>query len=122
MTSFVSLIRHYWIVITIILLAFITLLSLTPIPNISLIPSNDKIQHFLAYGTLAFPLALRKPKHWLWIVLFFIFWSVGIELLQPHFHHRRDWFDVLANSVGVSCGTVFAVFINWVFPDNSKAI
>lgn len=116
MTALIAIIRTYWIIITVILLAVITLLSLTPLPDVPVIPSNDKVQHFIAYGALTFPVVFTKPKYWLLIALFFLFWSGGIELLQPYFHHRRDWLDMLANGAGIACGVLCALFLNWIFP------
>ena len=116
MTALITMIRTYWIIITLLLLAVITLLSLTPLPSFSAMPSNDKIQHFLAYGALTFPVVLKKPRYWLVIGLFFLCWSGGIELLQPYFNHHRDWLDMIANGAGIACGTLCALFINWAFP------
>ena len=116
MTALIAMIRTYWIIITFLLLAVITLLSLTSLPDFLAIPSNDKVQHFIAYGALTFPVVLRKPRYWLLIGLFFLCWSGGIELLQPYFHHRRDWQDMVANGAGIACGILCALFINWIFP------
>lgn len=120
MTALITMIRTYWIIITFLLLAVITLLSLTPLPSIPAIPSNDKIQHFIAYSALTFPVVLRKPRYWLLIGLFFLCWSGGIELLQPYFHHRRDWLDMIANGAGIGCGILCALLLNRFFPARWK--
>ncbi len=79
MAALITMIRTYWIIITLILLAVITLLSLTPLPSFPGIPSNDKIRHFIAYAALTFPVVLSRPRHWFLIGLFF---SVGAAALR----------------------------------------
>ena len=116
----VTILRTYWLIITFFLLAVITLLSLIPLPDLPLIPGNDKIQHFIAYGAVMFSVALRQPKYWLIIALFLICWSGGIELLQPYVNRYCDWMDLLANGTGVVLGSLFALFINRIYPDSVK--
>ncbi len=115
MVSLFVLIRNYWLLVTLLLLAVITALSLTPLPSLPEVPGSDKTHHFIAYGALMFPVALRKPKYWLLIGLFFVFWSGGIELLQPYVNRYGEWLDMLANTVGVLCGIVAAQVTSFVF-------
>jgi VanZ family protein len=118
MAALLTIIRTYWIYITLFLLVVITLLSLTPLPSLPAVPGSDKIQHFIAYGALMFSIALRKPKYWLWIAFFLISWSGVIELLQPYVNRYGDWMDMAANSGGVVCGILLAQLINWLFPSH----
>ena len=120
MTALITMIRTYWIIITILLLAVITLLSLIPLPSLPAVPGNDKTQHFIAYAALTFPAVLRHPRYWLWIALFFICWSGGVELLQPCVNRYGDWLDMVANGAGVVCGMLLALLINWIFPVRLK--
>ncbi|MFT6907709.1 MAG: hypothetical protein ACJAS1_004393 [Oleiphilaceae bacterium] len=116
MIMLLAIIRSYWIVITLFILIAITLLSLS-LPSL---PGSDKTHHFLAYGALMFPIALRKPKYWQFICLFFICWSGVIELLQPYFNRYGDWLDMAANTTGIICGLLIAQLISWILPVNSK--
>ena len=116
MAALITMIRTYWIIITLILLAVITLLSLSPLPSFPGIPSNDKMRHFIAYAALTFPVVLSKPRHWFLIGLFFLSWSGGIELLQPYFYHQRDWLDLLVNGIGIGCGILCALLLNRACP------
>ena len=116
MSAMITMLRTYWIIITLFLLAVITLLSLTPLPNLPAMPGNDKTHHLIAYGILTFPVVLKHPKYWLWIGLFFICWGAGVELLQPYINRYGDWLDMAANGIGVLCGMLLALFINWIFP------
>lgn len=101
MTTLLSTIRTYWLAITLAILTVITLLSLWPLDSLPIVPGGDKIQHFAAYGLLALPAALRKPKHWLLVGLFFICWGGAIELIQPYVNRYGEWLDLAANAGGV---------------------
>jgi hypothetical protein len=120
MTLLLAIIRAYWIVITVFTLAVITLLSLYPLENLPSVPGNDKTHHFIAYGALMFPTALRKPKYWQFICLFFICWSGAIELLQPYVNRYGEWLDMAANSAAIVCSLLIAKLINWIFPVKAK--
>ena len=81
---------------------------------------SDKTHHFIAYGALMFPTALRKPNYWLLIGVFFVFWSGGIELIQPHVNRYGEWLDLAANIAGIGCGLLVAILINWIIPVDLK--
>ncbi|MGX9417365.1 VanZ family protein [Vibrio sp. WJH972] len=112
MTSLISIIKTYWLYITLVILAVITFLSLYPLDVLPPVPGNDKTHHFIAYAALMFPVALRKPKHWLLIGVFFVLWSGGIELVQPYVNRYGDWFDLMANVAGMSIGALIAQLVN----------
>lgn len=91
----------------------IAYLSLTPLETITI--GNDKISHFIAYGTLMTTAGLltwgRKPK---------LFLAIGLSLLYgclievgQHFVPGRDmsFFDIIANSCGVIIGTTISLII-----------
>lgn len=71
MTSLLIIIQRYWHVISVLILVTITTLSLWPVASLPTVPGNDKTHHFIAYAALMFPVALRKPRYWLMIGLFF---------------------------------------------------
>lgn len=115
MTVLITMLRTHWIIITLLLLAVITLLSLTPSSSLPAVPGNDKIHHFIAYCVLMFLVALKRPRYQLLIGLFLICWSGGIELLQPYVNRHSDWYDVLANGAGIGCGILYAQHIRACF-------
>ncbi len=80
MTTFI---RNQWFNLTALLLLLISALSLYPLDNRPEAPGSDKTHHFVAYAALAFPTALRKPKRWRIIILYFTLYSGLIELIQP---------------------------------------
>lgn len=120
MTTLLALIRKYWISITLFILTMITILSLRPLQTLPVVPGSDKTHHFIAYATLMFPTALRKPKHWQIIVLFFIGWSGAIELIQPYVNRYGELQDLAANIIGLVCGFLLVQIVNWLFLVNSN--
>jgi VanZ family protein len=103
--------NNYLLVSTVILFA-ITALSLTPLAHLPAAPGSDKAHHFIAYGALFFPVALARPKHWLWIALFFALWSGAIELIQPYVNRYGELLDMVANCTGLFCGYLMALITN----------
>ncbi len=118
MITLLTFIRTYWITITLITLAVITVLSLWPLGKLPSMPGSDKIHHFIAYAALMLPTALRKPNYWPLIGLFFISWSGAIELLQPYVNRYGEWLDMTANTLGIVCGLLAARLVNHIFPIN----
>lgn len=112
MQLFIRYTRNYWFAITLLNLITITTLSLWPVQSLPLVPGSDKSHHFIAYAALMFPVALRKPRHWLLMVLFFIAWSGAIELIQPYVNRYAEWLDLAANSCGIGVGVLIAMLIN----------
>ncbi|MFT6139875.1 MAG: hypothetical protein ACJAYB_001233 [Psychromonas sp.] len=108
--------RNYWFACTIFMLTVITLLSFNFSINLPSVLGGDKIHHFIAYALLMFPVALKKPKNWLLIALFFLFLSGGIELLQPLVGRTNDWLDLVANWTGIIFSILLAQLIYRVFP------
>ena len=45
----------------------------------------------IAYAILMLPTALRKPRHWKFIGVFFISYSGGIELVQPYVNRYGEY-------------------------------
>ncbi|MGB0848577.1 MAG: VanZ family protein [Thiolinea sp.] len=121
MTKLLDTIEHYWLALSLLLLIAITLLSLWPADQLPSVPGTDKTHHFIAYGSLMLPVALRQPKNWLFIGLFFVAWSGAIELIQPMVNRYGEWLDLLANATGVLCGIALAGMINMLMRPNRKA-
>ncbi|WP_394176658.1 VanZ family protein [Thalassotalea litorea] len=117
MTQLLTLIRTYWVALTLLLLAMICFLSLYPLDALPPVPGTDKTHHFLAYFALVTPMALRKPARWPVFVLLFIGIGGCIELIQPFLNRYGEWLDLTANVSGVVCGFVFAQIVNRFFPD-----
>lgn len=113
MQPIINTTKKYWLVLTLFLLSAITVLSLTPLPELPPVPGSDKTHHFIAYGSLMLPTAIKKPKNWLWITLFFIAWSGGIELIQPMVNRYGELLDLVANIGGLFVGWLLGNLILW---------
>lgn len=104
----ISLIHKHWFYITIIVAVSIATLSLWPVAQLPSVPGTDKTHHFIAYATLMFPTALRRPKHWMMIAFAFFTFSGAIELIQPYVNRYGEWLDLAANALGLLCGFILA--------------
>ncbi|MCI2282686.1 VanZ family protein [Colwellia sp. MSW7] len=101
-------IQKYWLHITCLLLVSIATLSLWPAAYLPAVPGTDKTHHFIAYGALIFPTALKQPKNTFLIIVGFAAFSGAIELIQPYVNRYGEWLDMLANTLGLLCGWVLA--------------
>lgn len=115
LSKLLTLISLHWISLTILLLFTITFLSLSPSSQLPSVPGSDKTHHFLAYAALMLPSALRKPRHLWLLILIFIAYSGGVELLQPLVNRYAEWSDWAANIIGVMIGAVIGVRLNRCF-------
>ncbi|MCJ8293245.1 MAG: VanZ family protein [Colwellia sp.] len=122
MTFILNLIKHYWLFITVFLLTAIATLSLWPAEYLPKVPGSDKTHHFISYGALMLPVALRKPKHWLWIALGFAAFSGAIELIQPYVNRYGEWLDMAANVAGLACGIILAKILEYFFQNTPSNI
>ena len=116
MILFLTFIKNNWLAFTLLLLVAITVLSLWPLQTLPSVPGSDKTHHFIAYGALMFPTALRKPNYWKIIGLVFIVFSGMIELIQPYVNRYGEWLDMAANNAGVVCGLLLAQMMTFLFP------
>ena len=105
-----NLVKSHWLLFTIVIILPITVLSLLPVDSLPLVPGTDKTHHFIAYGALAFPIALARPHKWLLIIIGFLGYSGVIELIQPYVNRYGEWLDLGANGLGLVVGIIIASF------------
>jgi VanZ family protein len=106
-----NFIYNNWLVITIglsVVTIFFSFFSVTP-P--STIQNTDKYLHTATYLFLSFSSALRKPTNYILIFIYFVFFGIVIELIQPYFNRNFELLDILANSLGVFLAITFADFL-----------
>jgi VanZ family protein len=108
-----SLIKAYWLPLTLMVLFSITTLSLWPAEQLPRVVGGDKIHHYIAYALLTLPVAIKKPKYWQFILLSFLFYSGVIELIQGYFNRYGEWLDLVANSLGILTGVIVAQLISY---------
>ncbi|WP_343609127.1 hypothetical protein [Novosphingobium sp.] len=95
-----------------LLLAAVLYLTLIPTPpHVALdnLPYGDKIEHFTAFGALAFAARLGFPRMPSWLVLERLsFLGAMIEVVQgsPGLQRDCDWTDWAADTLGVMVALV----------------
>jgi len=103
-----NFIYNNWLIITIVLSVVIILFSFFSVTSPSTINSADKYLHIVAYLFLSFSASLRKPTNYILIFIYFVFFGIVIELIQPYFNRYFELLDILANSLGVFLAIIFA--------------
>lgn len=92
----------------------ITVFSLLPPRSGMELPTNDKVGHFLAYGTFSMNVCLlfnRWKKELLFSLIGIVLYGVLIEFLQGFVRRETSFYDFLANTAGVAIGvTIIALF------------
>lgn len=115
MLQLLTFIKQHWLAFSLAMLAAISVSSLLPVEHLPPVPGSDKTHHFVSYGLLMFPLALRRPRYWPLIGLLFVGWGGAIELIQPYVNRYGEWLDFAANTGGLICGLLLAQFMNFFF-------
>lgn len=101
--------RRLWFVLGLGLAAFVLVLCLMPSKDLPSIHMWDKLEHALAFASLAFLFAsvVVRRDH-LWVGISLVAFGGLIELLQAHVGRDAEWFDLAADSVGVAAGLILA--------------
>jgi VanZ family protein len=106
-------------VVFVLLLVMVMVLSLAPVSQPDFSP-NDKVNHFIAYGTLSF-VGLLAFARWFWVLGFLFCYGVLIEFLQGMTEYRfASAADVVANSLGLLIGSVVFAMLFKIFLKNSR--
>lgn len=93
------------ILLTIIVMLTLTIAMLWPLEAPPPAPEgSDKLVHFVAFATLAFPLALSGRIGLLPVFTGASAYGGAIELIQPSFNRSADVNDWIADIVGVALG------------------
>lgn len=87
----------------------ITVATLMPSSMAQMAGGNDKVQHLLAFGALAFPTALVRPRWAVWGILAAIAYGGFIEVIQPRFGRTADWGDLGADALGALAGGIAGI-------------
>jgi VanZ family protein len=106
-----SSIRYALVIIYVGCIMALSLLPPQDFPKVQLFSGIDKMVHFMMYfifsilGCWALKTEINRLKSW-FILPATIGWGIFMELLQLEMHFGRsfEWFDILANSVGVITG------------------
>lgn len=98
---------------TVMLILIVSAATLTPSENMpSSPPGSDKLHHFLAFGAIAFNIALLRPRYTLYAILAVSAYGAMIEVIQPHVGRHGDVMDAIANTIGAIAGGLAGFAIN----------
>jgi len=89
---------------TVLVMVAISFASLGPRGGAGDPGSADKAAHVVAYAIAVLPVALADSRRLVWVTIVLALWGGAIELIQPHFGRSANFFDVLANGVGIAVG------------------
>ena len=93
------------ILLTIIVTLTLTVAMLWPLEAPPPAPEgSDKLVHFVAFATLAFPLARTGRFGLLSVFIGASVYGGAIELIQPSFNRSADFNDWVADIIGVVLG------------------
>jgi VanZ family protein len=104
--------RRTWRWLTVLLVAVVAWLALTPAPPSSLDTGWDKLNHALAFAAMTWTSSFGFPaKGWrraMPLLALFAF-GAAIEVIQRWVPSRSsDWHDLLADMVGIAAGALLA--------------
>ncbi|MFC0280915.1 VanZ family protein [Falsigemmobacter intermedius] len=99
--------------------AFLTLViavvTLAPVSGLPGMQVSDKIYHALAFGSLAFPVTVVRPRWWAATILVIAVYGGLIEVIQPFVGRSmelNDWFaDIIGAAIGAGAGAVVGLLM-----------
>ena len=102
-----TMFKYLDIPLTLIIAIILTVALLWPIDQLSMtLDGSDKLVHFIAFATLAFPLA-RTGRFRLFLIFIGASAFGGvIELIQPSFNRSASISDWIADTLGIFFGIV----------------
>ncbi|MBR9842182.1 MAG: hypothetical protein GYB25_03410 [Rhodobacteraceae bacterium] len=85
----------------------VSYLTLSPASSADIgITFADKIYHTLAFAALVLPCACLYPRGLRWVLPAAVIFGGCIELIQPFVGRDGDWWDFLADVLGIGLGLV----------------
>jgi len=110
--------RRVWYGIGWLGIALLLYLSLAQLPPALSVDHSDKLGHLLAYCVLTYGWAQLLPaiRQRFWLGLGFITLGIALEYLQLWTSwHTFDYYDMVANTIGVAAGGILATVTPSVF-------
>lgn len=117
-----TLSQRWWPYITALLLTAISILSLAPLPELPEVPGSDKTHHLIAYAALMLPAFSVNAAIKYRLLLAFLFWSGGIELVQPLVNRYGEWADLAANGLGLVTGALLGILVKRVVFEKAERV
>lgn len=92
--------------------ALIVLLgTLMPASSLGSPPGSDKLHHILGFGCWAGLCAFGPSKRFYSLAILIVFAGGLIEIIQPYVNRYGDWYDFLADAIGVALACVFHLIV-----------
>ncbi|MFN2327552.1 MAG: VanZ family protein [Chromatocurvus sp.] len=114
LTGLLALPARYWLGLSVVALAVLTVLSLLPLPAPPGVAGSDKLLHLVAWGLAVIPAALALGWRVLPVIGVFLAWSIAIEFAQPFAGRFFEVADMIANVVGLSLGAGLGIALRWL--------
>ncbi len=112
--------HRHWRGLLLALLIAVTVLALIPDPPTNGLPQGDKLNHLLAFGTLAAVASLSTREGWrraLTAAIGLLLYGGWIELVQTLLPWRSgEWLDLAADAVGIAIGLTAAALLRRKIP------
>ncbi len=106
--------RAAWLGLGWLLVLWVTVASLVPAPSLPDVSISDKLNHFLAYGTLGFVfLGALGRRRWPAVLGGLALLGAGLELAQAAGSAGRtgELLDMVANLAGTAAGIALAAAV-----------
>ena len=102
---------NLWLAIAATLVALLLYVSLAPAKALPPLGGSDKLWHAGTYFVvMAYFSQIYAPlRKRFFIAAALIALGVAIEFIQPYFNRQFDWFDALANGVGVAAALLMSL-------------
>ena len=97
------------LLLTVGLILIVGLLTLTPVPHVHTVNSNDKLHHLLAFAAIVTPCALWNRPALIWLLPTAFVFGAAIEIIQPFVGRSRELMDLAANTAGIGIGALIAL-------------
>ena len=106
--------RPWWRLMLVLLLCAVTWLALVPAPPRLLSTGWDKLNHALAFSTLAVVATMAFAAAWRRIGVALLAYGGLIEILQAFIPPREaDLADLLTDALGIAIGLLLAGGLRW---------
>jgi VanZ family protein len=109
-----------WRLVLTLLMAVVAWLAFSKTSHAGHIPHLDKLQHLLAFGSMACAAALGWPaglRPALGVLLGLLVYGAFIELVQSQLPYRMaSWADLGADAIGIACGLLLIAALRKRWP------
>lgn len=111
-----------WRIVLALLVAVVGWFAFSRAGKADYVPHLDKVQHLLAFGSMACAAALGWPagqRSAIGVLVGLLSYGAFIELVQSQLPYRvASWADLAADAVGIACGLLLITGVRRRWPDS----